>query len=341
MENNILVRIIKNYDWPNIFRQTPKGKGVWSGIKFTEDEISDPDFIVVLNWSSQKISTTINKNNVWLILQEPPNEFFKMMHKGNNVYSRIFTQDITLTGKRFVHSQPAIPWFINMTYDELKKCKIPKKNKTVSLITSLKSNFLGHKKRLVFARMLKRQLDVDIIATSDYYIRQNPQITHKEIEAKLLNKEYTKVLKDKWDALASYKYSIVIENYKGPHYFSEKLIDCFLTWTFPIYFGCINLGQYFPKESFISIDIDKPDSINKIKEVLGKDIWSRKLRALNKARTLVLEKYQFFPYMAKYVKEWQKMAKTRKKENIIIPKQDSLLSQAKMSLFSKLRTIIK
>jgi hypothetical protein len=48
-----------------------------------------------------------------------------------------------------------------------------------------------------------------------------------------------------------YQYSIVIENSREINYFSEKLLDCLLTKTVPIYFGCPNISDYFDTEGWI------------------------------------------------------------------------------------------
>ena len=45
-------------------------------------------------------------------------------------------------------------------------------------------------------------------------------------------------LKDKIDGLRDYRYHFCIENIKRDYWFTEKLIDCFVTGTIPIYWGC-------------------------------------------------------------------------------------------------------
>jgi hypothetical protein len=41
------------------------------------------------------------------------------------------------------------------------------------------------------------------------------------------------------------KFHIACENQDMPNMFTEKLLDCFKTYTVPIYFGCHNIEQYF------------------------------------------------------------------------------------------------
>jgi len=40
-------------------------------------------------------------------------------------------------------------------------------------------------------------------------------------------------------------YSVVVESSSEPNYFSEKLIDCLITKTIPVYWGCPNIEEYF------------------------------------------------------------------------------------------------
>eukprot|EP00620_Florenciella_sp_RCC1587_P021099 CAMPEP_0182561832 /NCGR_PEP_ID=MMETSP1324-20130603/4262_1 /TAXON_ID=236786 /ORGANISM="Florenciella sp., Strain RCC1587" /LENGTH=60 /DNA_ID=CAMNT_0024774579 /DNA_START=220 /DNA_END=399 /DNA_ORIENTATION=+ len=49
-------------------------------------------------------------------------------------------------------------------------------------------------------------------------------------------------------------FHIAIENVKSNGYFTEKLLDCFLTRTVPLYWGCPNIGEYFEVEGMIIID---------------------------------------------------------------------------------------
>jgi hypothetical protein len=57
----------------------------------------------------------------------------------------------------------------------------------------------------------------------------------------------------KIDGLADYAFSIAIENVESDHYFSEKLIDCFLAGTIPVYFGNRDLSKYFNTDGIISL----------------------------------------------------------------------------------------
>lgn len=47
-------------------------------------------------------------------------------------------------------------------------------------------------------------------------------------------------------------YSVVVESSSEPNYFSEKLIDCLITKTIPIYWGCPNISEFFDTSYWIN-----------------------------------------------------------------------------------------
>jgi len=55
----------------------------------------------------------------------------------------------------------------------------------------------------------------------------------------------------KQDGLLPYQYSVVIENVREPDCFTEKLLDCILCGTLPIYYTPKNIGNYFNLKGMI------------------------------------------------------------------------------------------
>ena len=67
---------------------------------------------------------------------------------------------------------------------------------------------------------------------------------------------YNKMIKHerKFESLKDYAFSIAIENLDSnidDYYFSEKITDCFITGTVPIYYGCPNIGKFFNTDSIL------------------------------------------------------------------------------------------
>ncbi|WP_196219596.1 glycosyltransferase family 10 domain-containing protein [Halorubrum sp. BV1] len=112
---------------------------------------------------------------------------------------------------------------------------------------------------------------------------------------------YRGPLDDKWAGCASYKYSLAVENYQGPNYFSEKVVDPLLAWSVPIYWGCTNLEEYLPEESFIRIDIEANNAPERLREILENDDWEQRLDAVAEARRRILNEYQLFPTIESHI----------------------------------------
>lgn len=269
-----VVRLIKNWSWPNLARQTPKGGLRWGNVRFVEDDVPC-DYAVVLNFAPPGTAVTCPPENVWLLLQEPPNEHFRPMHAGGAEYTRIFTTDEALQGPRYVHEQPALPWHVERDYDWLKACAPPEKVRSASCITSAKAIFEGHRRRLRFLADVRRQMEFD-----------------------LFGRGFASV-SDKWDVLAPYRYAIVVENFANAFYWSEKLSDCLLAWTVPIYVGCTNIGHWFPDDAVVSVDMNDPNVVDKIRAVVAEPQgWDRRRAALAEARNRILDRYNLFPFLA-------------------------------------------
>jgi hypothetical protein len=292
-----IVQVVKDWNWPDLMRQSPGRRGIWQGVQFSLERLEQTDYALVLNKPAQDTLVRCPPQHVWALMQEPPNEMFGTMHRGDPSYARIYTNDDRLRGDRYIHSQPALAWYVNRDYDELLSCGIPEKDRALSWITSSQTVFKGHRQRMKFLKRIQSQVAFDL------YGRGFAPIA------------------DKWDGLAPYRYSLAIENFQNPYYWSEKLADCFLAWTMPIYCGCTRIGDYFPPESMVSIDILDPQVGEKIRAVLASRAWERNLDAIAEARSRVLERYQLFPWMAGEIErhEREHIVRVCRPEPILLP----------------------
>ncbi len=107
---------------------------------------------------------------------------------------------------------------------------------------------------------------------------------------------------DKAEALRDFRYHIAIENHQSPHHWTEKLSDCFLACCLPFYFGAPNAGDYFPKDSFIPIDIrDVEGAAQIIRNAIANHEWEKRKDAILEARRLAMEDYSLFAQIAREV----------------------------------------
>ena len=320
MKFRIVVKMIKvlisrNYTYPDLERQTPNSSFVWNDIQFTEDPTEEVDFVVVFNQPGKDINVKANIGGRWLFLQEPPyvrNEYFKYHFRFADKVVSGFGEDI----EHNEQAQAGLPWHVNKTYDELSKLSVDEltKQDRVSWITSNNNMFPGHQPRLDFVDFLKQ----------------------KEFDFDLFGRGFQPI-DDKFDGIAPYKYSIAVENYFARDYWTEKAIDCMLSWTIPLYYGCTNMKDYFPEGSFVEIDILKPEAaLEKIEEVVSEDYWSKNIDALAEARELILNKYQMFPMLESRIKRFLANHPNPEKKQFFIPKSGLTKTEELKKKFRKI-----
>lgn len=198
---------------------------------------------------------------------------------------------------RVIRSHDLGIWHFNKTYDEVLALRLDEKSRQMSVVCSDLTMLPGHIKRLNYVKYLMNDLGGHI----DCFGRGiNP-------------------IADKYDALADYKYSVCIENSCIEGYFTEKLFECFLTDTFPVYYGCPNIAEYFDDRAFISIDIDDyKGSAQTVFEVMNSDLRRARLPYLREAKELYLKKYFFFPAIINHIEGNSHLRERKPKDTIAL-----------------------
>ncbi len=185
----------------------------------------------------------------------------------------------TLGHRNRVFSQPALRWFFGrgqkniLTLDQLKAADAYSKPKIISSVCSTKQQkHTLHYKRYHFIQYLKKHFpEMDLFGHG------------------------VQEMDDKAEALADYKYHIAIENHYAVHHWTEKLSDPYLAYCLPIYYGCPNINDYFPKESYLAIDINNPQGACEIiQHAIQNNEYEKRLPAIRKAREKVLNQYNLF-----------------------------------------------
>ena len=70
-------------------------------------------------------------------------------------------------------------------------------------------------------------------------------------------------------------FHVAIENSQSKNYFTEKIIDAFITKTIPIYRGCSNIGDFFNQKGFLTFNTEE-EFFNIINSLTEEDYYSRK-----------------------------------------------------------------
>ena len=120
-----------------------------------------------------------------------------------------------------------------------------KKEFGVSTVMSGRMNLPGHLLRREF---FERQDEVTI--PLDFYLG-----THNALPEPLYDRGI-RLPAEKRDKIRVFNrmFHVTFGSYKRWGFFSEKIIDCFITKTVPIFWGCTNIGDYFNVDGIIIVD---------------------------------------------------------------------------------------
>lgn len=276
-----------------MIRQTAGFKGISSDGRyqfFINEKIEDPDFWVVQGKGvREKESCMVAPENTLLLTTEP-RSVLAYPKRYTKQFGTVCSSQEQIKHKNLILGPAILPWFVgyrkikpqkyeySLSYDQLINSRTPTKTKLISVITSNKAHTQGHLDRIRFVEKLK-----------DYY--------GDKID--VFGRGFRN-FDDKWDVLAPYKYHIALENSSQKYYWTEKISDCYLAETYPIYYGCTNLSDYFPKDSFSAIDIkDFESSIKIIDQVIATNTYEQKQARLKECKLKVLNEYNMFDYVAK------------------------------------------
>ena len=83
---------------------------------------------------------------------------------------------------------------------------------------------------------------------------------------------------DKWEGHAPFHYSVVIENSRCPGYFTEKILDSFLCWSLPIYWGDPEIDRVFLADGMLVCETE--EQIQERLMRLSTEEFQRRLPAL-------------------------------------------------------------
>ena len=283
-----------------IHRQLPHQGAVWGNCRFyINQEVRECDYWIVLNNVTKEEKVNCPSGNTILFALEPPS-IQKYKPAFLKQFSKVVSSQKNIKHKDVIRTLTTVFWHPNKTYDDLASMHFVKKNKLISIITSNKAYTEGHRRRLRFAYRLKE------------YFGDSIDLFGRGIRP----------FADKWEVLAPYKFTVAIENEWQPDWITEKLTDCFLTYTFPFYYGCPNAEKYFRPDSFLRIDINDFDQSRRIIEGVLKNeqFYNDHFDKLEQSRKKTLNQYNFFSLVANKLISFNSTDKL-KKEIIILPEE--------------------
>ena len=305
------IKVKLSFEWGNmpIKKQTPNNSAEWGNYKFyINEEIEKCDYWVVYGDLQQTETTNCPQENTLLISNEPES-LLQYDKRFTDSFATIISSHRYIKHKNNILYQQGLPWLVggyslitgyqkrqetvqyNKNYDELNSIKELKKTKQLSAIITSKDFLPEYQYRLRFRDKLEKHFGnrIDVFGKDKNF------------------------LNDKWDGLAPYEYSIVLENSVHNDYWSEKLSDAFLSLCYPIYCGAPNIHRYFDKTMLTTIDISKPEqAMKKIENIISSNTYEKSIAAIKEAKQKVLNKYNLFALITKFIEKNEKQNKGKK-----------------------------
>ncbi|MFD2161019.1 glycosyltransferase family 10 domain-containing protein [Paradesertivirga mongoliensis] len=265
-------------DNPNLYlSQTPGGNGIYGDYKFeVNNDISECDYWFIyggltLGELKQKVKCPIE--NIFYITDEVHcNRFY--VKKFLDQFPNVVTCRTDIHHRNVINYHELLIWYLHKSYDEIANTTTIEKTKKLCIINS---------------NLVETPLQ-----------RTRYELTHKLIghfkdKIDVFGRGH-QTFTDKWDILKNYKYSVAIENTVQYGYFTEKIAECFLTHTYPLYYGCPNIADYFDTRAFTTIDVnDYKTCIRQIEEVIEEDLYEEKAATIQEQKYKYLNQYHLFP----------------------------------------------
>lgn len=208
-------------------------------------QLSSDDHIATYPYSK----TLLRRNhgiscNVNLILVEPKaihGLYYTLLPLFKNNFHMVFSryESLVKQSNNLFYIQPARS---SLSFEEVESIEPNKYG--ISLIASKKKQTKGHKLRHKLIEKIKSN----------------------DLPVEILGRGYAPFEKAT-EALAPYKYSVVIENAQEENYFTEKLIDCLLNRTIPIYWGTSDINKFFDTSNWLIFN-SAEEGLKRLEEAL-------------------------------------------------------------------------
>jgi hypothetical protein len=273
----------------------------WGNIEAAES-IDDAEYLIVMDGFPKKDYGRILTNKDYSIKEKLQQIWFNLSNKLEEYPKKIFFQREPLEIKKkniklsrflfngsYENHYHVCTWMVKIPFKELEKLQKPIDTNPLSVVVTNKIKTYGQRQRIqTIKRVSQIYNEIDVFG--------------RGLKDLGFGSAYKGVLSYndfcKFKGLYGYRYSLAFENSIHENYFTEKLIDCFLCWTKPIYWGCPNIDKYFPKESYSYVDIFDKNAPKIIIEEILKPV---NYDAIKEARDLVLYKYNIWPSIERII----------------------------------------
>lgn len=202
------------------------GYGIDSPLKFTRK------FPYKVSVSVDDVRVDPDADFKVLLQSEPPNLYIKFC---GMVYDNKDNFDLILSYDDRILELPQATEFCAVGSWISDDIQLSKQNE-ISFLMSTKINGSAYHMRFQIMRVFERLKNNRINEFNVNWHRSPPRVPSKD------------------PFFANAKFNVACENQIMTNMFTEKLLDCFKTYTVPIYYGCTNISKYFNPKGIIQFN---------------------------------------------------------------------------------------
>lgn len=198
-----------------------------------------------------------------------------------NEFNYVFTFDEEILDK--IANSKLVPFGAGFNYGEISPDNYKYKDKNISILASNKHSARLHVIRQETARYCLRNKLADTFGNF-----KGGDGVYVPIEL----------------PFKRYRYSIVIENYLSAYYFTEKIFNCFISQTIPVYLGASRIHEFFNPDGIITLSLDDINhNLEKVLTQCTPEEYERRLPAVLDNYERAKEFANIYDYMfAKHLK---------------------------------------
>lgn len=188
---------------------------------------------------------------------------------------------------------PFLPWMINANHgsifapherdiDYFRGLRELNKERPLSVFCSAQGWTPEHRLRLAFVEHLKKELGDDLEWFGNGV---NP-------------------VDEKWEGLATFERTLVLENRSDCGIYTEKALDAFLGLAVPIYWGAPNIQDYLPIPPSHQLNIaDFRGATRQVRELLASPVSATERQLILEGKTRVLDELHFLRRIAQIARQ--------------------------------------
>ena len=303
-------------------KQTPQHDGIWQNVQFHSQDESGCSWLCVFDQPHRHWTTSVPKERRILVIPEPKNvkiypiSYLNQFHHVMSPYKK----PLSYQGQWY-RSPPLFIWLYGAPIMPPTK-DYRKETINLAKVASWKAIARPKKKTQCLSAISTRKFLTTLQIWRQDLIFALQQEFGDAFD--VFGRGY-RFISDKADALDAYRYHLVLENNQDDHFWTEKLSDAYLAECYPIYVGCSNLHDYFPKQSYSTIETRNiPKAVSMVKDIIASNLWQKNHKHILTAKRLVMERYNLFPFIANIINHNQHLQEKpalEKRETVDIPKK--------------------